>query len=238
MADVAHADEQQLYEGLWWVSGTPDEKLFGALFIGPGGLTLRLKVPKGYANAHMKPLKVVHGTDQHGKPVTIFYSTNVGNFAQGAVTALTYSVGYCFHGAHFAKWAEVIFDEAEVDYQYLQEWIDISGFVSDDSKEHVAAIRYELPEDITFSCSRDFSLTFVPKVTTHWERSEFGSIRQHWSIRLRYKKLQPFKRIRQDLLAIRRFLTLGVGYNVVQNPSFLGRPNPISESVTSDCVMI
>lgn len=223
MPDAPLLEEVQLYEGLWWVPGTPDQKLFGALFIGSDGLTLRLKVPEGYAKATMKPLKVVHGTDQHGKLVTLFYSTNVCNFAQGAVTSLIYSVGYCFHGAHFLKWSEVIFDEAEVDYQYLQDWIDISGFISRDSKGTGAVIQYELPDDLVFSCSNEFTLTFVPKVTTYLERGDFGSIRQQWSIRLRYKKLQPFKRIREDLLAVRRFLTLGVGCNVVQRSLILGQ---------------
>jgi len=217
MAKTSLPESELLYEGVWWVPGTPEQKVYGELSLDPdSGLRLRLKVAEGYARVGWKPLKVVHGTDQHGKPVTLFYATCVNSAEQGAVTAITYSVGYCFHGAHFLKWSEVVFDEVEVEFTYLQDWIDISGFVPTGHKDGESSVHYRLPDDMEFHCSGAFSLVLAARVTTKSERGDFKSIRQRWFMRLKYKKLQPFKQIRRDLMIIRRFLTLGVGKKVAQ----------------------
>jgi len=215
---------RQIYEGQWWVPGAEDGRILGELFMErEHGLHLRLKIPEGYASIGERPIKVIHGLDQHGKPVTLFQSHCSNQEQSGALTIFTYSVGFCFHGVHLSRWGEAQFDEADAEFTYFQDWMNISGFIPEKTKDGEAILHYQLPEDLEFDSGHGFVLKIFATVSTHSERGDFRSIRQRWTLRLKYKQAKPFKRIRRDLRIVRRFLTLGAKRPVEQMNLTLSR---------------
>lgn len=217
MAKNGEEPGRQIYEGQWWVPDDENGRILGELFLGrEQGLHLRLKIPEGYASIGDRPIKVIHGLDQHGKPITLFQSHCSNQVQSGALTIFTYSVGFCFHGAHFLRWAEARFNEADAQFTFLQDWMNISGFIPEKAEDGEAVLHYRLPEDLEFDSGHGFVLKLFATVSTHGERQDFRSIRQSWTLRLKYRQAQPFKRIRRDLRIVRRLLTLGVKRSVDQ----------------------
>lgn len=224
MAKVGADIGQQLYEGRWWVPGFEKEKQIGEFYLGKErGLYLRLRIPQGFADTVRTPIKVIHGLDEHGKPLTLFAAGWAGAKLKGAFTTGIYRVGYCFHGLHITKWAEAAFDEVEIDFTHLQGWMNIYGFISKREKEHESVLHYELPENHEFLIDDELTLRFIVTMTTLHDWKDFASIRQEWSLRLVYRKPQTFKRLTHDIRVVRRFLSLAVGRPVNERRLILRR---------------
>lgn len=220
----ASLDEETICEGQWWVPGFEDQKLLGELVRSrKNRIELRFKIAEGFKSGVQQPLKVVHGLDEHGKPVSLFYAMWAGSSQTSALTKFAYNVGYYFHGLHLKSWADAVFDELESELPHLTSWVAISGFLESDKTNPEAKIRYKLPPDRAFDCGKGFKLVLAARMRSNSSIEGTRSIEEIWFLRLVYSKSQPFKRIRRDYQVIRRLLSLATGESLREEPFVLRR---------------
>ena len=205
-------DEELIYVGQWWVPGFEHQKLIGDLVrTEKRGMQLRFRVAEGFTSGVQQPIKVIHGTDKHGKPVTLFHSMWAGDSQSAALCNFAYRVGYCFHGLHLHSWADAVFDEYETDLEHLSAWVDISGFLQENAPDLEFVIHHRLPADREFDSGKGFKVTLAAHGQAQSSIDGTRSIKESWLLRLVYPEPQNFKRIRRDAHKIRRLLSLAVG---------------------------
>lgn len=216
--------EERICEGQWWVPGCEGDRLIGELFRGEAGeLKLRFLVAGGFVKAGDQLLKIIHGLDEHAKPVTLFYGIWSGSHERAAITGFLYSIGYVFFGEHLNSWEEAVFDEVETELDYLSDWIAVSGFEIIETKVGESSIFHRLPENREFSSGRGFRLILAASSTRTTGAAGLASITEKWCLRLVYENKCAFKQIRDDLRAIRWLLSLGVGRKICEREFILRR---------------
>ena len=87
-------------KSFWWFPDHPETRWFGILSL-ELGLTpeLELFIERLSSTDEVRPLgSVIHGKDEHGKPITLLFVSSSGESISGAVRKWTFQAGYALFG--------------------------------------------------------------------------------------------------------------------------------------------
>lgn len=159
------------YNGIWWLPENPERRISGILSFHPQeGASLELigtfkeefdKIFK------LDTLDIILGVTSNGKEVTLYrcYETKSQINSPGLVNSL-FTPQVIFMGHHFEKEDDIVFDSLSINYSFLEEWTNITGFqckIEWDHENHISRdeVSYKFPEKIEaqingFKISLDF----------------------------------------------------------------------------------
>lgn len=145
-------------KGFWWAPGRPDVRWFGTLTLEPR------RTPKLEVFAEQSgPLedmhefgRVVHGKDEHGRPVTLLCVGWSGSSGSGGVARYTLTAGYALLGIALPDAASFCVNDLCLQMQQLYGWLGITGFkrAARCAGDEVV-IRYRHPDETLFPISGD-----------------------------------------------------------------------------------
>jgi hypothetical protein len=109
--------------GLWWFPENPTEKWVGTLTLAQNsGPKLRVTVPKGFGHRLEACPPVLHGCDQHGKPITLLFTDHHEASGSAVLSHLTFSAGYAVLGIQLREPTEFLVNSLMIESQHLYEW--------------------------------------------------------------------------------------------------------------------
>lgn len=211
------------YSGIWWLPTAPDDapRLHGILIYKPNeGFELEVigsffDISEILLNA--KNPAIIQGTSSDGKNITLYKcfrshvsigSHSIGN--QGTQIS-RYKPSIVFMGAHFDK--EPMFNKLIINYSYLDEWVNISGFdIPAPKTKGEYLIKYKLPEDINITLDENYDLTITHSVrgpNLNMVQKE-SQITQTTHIMIGSKIEIPISVYHDIINMIRNFLSFGV----------------------------
>ncbi len=177
-------------KGEWFLPNTPtNERVFGTLKYDPfSGSTLELFGSFGEMDIiTISPnADIILGITNKSKPITLyrnFVKNNGGrSFVVGDETGVPltiYTVNYILVGAHITSVENMIFDTLISSINYLDEWLEASGFhhlppeeFMEQRKNKKIKIDYTLPKPIEFAINNTLQGKF-DFVTNGWSISVF-----------------------------------------------------------------
>jgi hypothetical protein len=137
------------YQGVWWTEGHSD-KVRGTLsFFGRDRAILNLDNDFPSSGE----VKMVWGITDTGRPITLVgcVKTGVLLFSLTGFSPAKYKVSEVYVGAHFSEKGEITFRTIYVCFNYLSQWVNISGLtyqIKTNEEKHFQGyeITYTLPE--------------------------------------------------------------------------------------------
>ena len=126
-----------------------------------------------------------------------------------------YFANFILKGYHFESEESLQFDTIKSSVQNLDEWLNITGFLHEESLEKLTeksiSLEYKLPEDINFNLHKDFSGKFTFSTTTPtYQSNKHEFITQVVEIELKSNTKISLEEIRKTLTRFQNFLILGV----------------------------
>jgi len=211
------------YNGIWRLPTAPADEpgIHGILRYTPHeGFELEVigsffDLPESLLSPHT-PI-IIQGTSSEGESITLYkcYGSNTSfgsTFFGSHFQTSKYKPLYVFIGAHFGK--EPTFNKLFINYSYLDEWVNISGFdfLSPGDGEEFS-IKYKLPEDVTITLDENYDLTIThsvhgPNLNMVQKKS---CIEQITYIMVSSKDETPIAKYHDLIIKIRNFLSFGVG---------------------------
>jgi hypothetical protein len=154
--------------GLWWLPEKPDEKWVGTLACDEDKSPhLTVTVPKGFQDFQSAPA-VVHGHDQHGKPITLLFPGLPKSRGGMAISQMEFSAGYAVLGLELPNQTDFKINSLILRLQHLFEWGNISGFDRNaPSTVHDIQILYKRPAHQSFTVDADTIVELHPAFSTH-----------------------------------------------------------------------
>ena len=148
-------------KSFWWAPDHEDDRWFGTLTLEPGETPhLELIVERLGPVTDRRPLgSVIHGKDEHGKPITLLFAGSSGESISGAVMKRTCIAGYAMLGIALPCANSFVAHSLRFQVQHLYGWLGISGFDRDQPntlQDHV--VRYHHPDDQWFTISPELEL--------------------------------------------------------------------------------
>lgn len=123
--------EKREIVGQWWLPSNEEDRWTGTLVL-ENGQTPRLNVtiPRGFfrINTEQPPPPVLHGHDDHGKPVTLLFPGWAGSHGTMAMSQHRFSAGYAILGIHLPHATDLHVHKLRFGVQHLNEWLGITGF--------------------------------------------------------------------------------------------------------------
>ncbi len=212
------------YNGKWWLPMDSDNKLplHGILRYKPGeGFELEVigsffDLPELHSN--LANPKIIHGISSDDINITLYLCVRsnvlIGSRSNGphGVQTSRFRPKFVFIGAHFDK--EPVFKNIIVNYSYLDEWVNISGFdIPIPSSTEEFSIKYKRPEDITINLNEDFDLRISYSYEgPNWRMVQTeASIKQKTYIVIESKNETSITKYDDIIVKIRNFLSFGIG---------------------------
>lgn len=154
--------ERRDIPGLWWIPSNPERKWIGKLAVAPNkSPRLRITIPEGHFAKVPELPELLHGCDQHGKPITLLH-VGVGNKSMsGAMTRIKCSAGYALIGIAVSSPQELRAHTLFLRTQYLFDWIARTGFKNESTVQYESKIHHVLPDLLTFDVSPDLKLKII-----------------------------------------------------------------------------
>ena len=157
-------------KSFWWAPDRADVRWFGTLTLESGETpSLELIVERGDPFTDRRPLgPVIHGKDEHGKPITLIFVGSCGETMSGAVLKRTFSAGYALLGIALPCANSFVAHSLRFQVQHLYGWLGRSGFDPKVAESAgTFAVRYQRPEDEWFSITSDLELGVHGTYKTH-----------------------------------------------------------------------
>jgi len=167
--------EKQEVLGQWWLPANPEQRWVGTLKLAPGeSPNLAVIVPQGYFQLCEPPRPpVLHGYDEHGKPVTLLFPSCPSTSGAAALSQMRFSAGYAVMGIHLSGAEEFLVSSLSLGLQHLHEWSGLSGFVHSHPNTALEShVHYRSPEPQRFSITPDLSLEIGAAASGHTSWSE------------------------------------------------------------------
>lgn len=158
------------YNGIWWLPLEDSKQHHGILRYTPNeGFELEIfgsfiqlqELLHGSQN-----LEIIQGTSSDGKYITLYkcFKSNASfgspSIGSQGIRSTKYKPSRIFIGAHFNK--EPAFKTIIVNYSYLDEWVNISGFeIPMPSEDKELLIKYKMPRDITMALDENYDLAIT-----------------------------------------------------------------------------
>lgn len=210
--------EVRIVKGAWWDSTTPEKRCAGELHLGEnGGIKLVLESIALHASTEVEALaekmesRTYHGHDQHGHPWTLLGCVGGGTSKSAAFVKRERSVVHAVRGVLRACPDEVIFDEVQLDFTDLQEWL-CTPFLEEKHPREGGKIVVEHPPETerVIRLQRGFSL-----VLRTWigGGSNAAGLRFNCqqALELRFDSPVSLRALRGMVLDLQWFLTLARG---------------------------
>jgi len=151
--------EEFEYVGKWWLPEKPDKKVSGKLMFHPAeGFKLELvglREEFQDFDKQLQPIILGVTLDDKIKSITLYNCSNDGaktiTRENCELLSLLFYTDVAFIGAHFQKPEDIKFKILYVDYLYLDEWVNISGFTINPQNLFNAdeiVIKYKKPDPI------------------------------------------------------------------------------------------
>ena len=162
--------EELEIKGLWWLPEKSNLKLPGILTFSPyKGFFLEVQgsfKEIGEMHKFLTP-DIILGFSHQGKNITLykcFETSHKGHFPE--IPESIFSVNVGFIGVHFTQLSEIKFKKVSVRYNYLDEWLNISGFnITNNPKEKSAEIRYKLPAPVEVNLKNGLKILLEVKAS-------------------------------------------------------------------------
>src|SRR6266480_5226712 len=177
--------QKQTFEGKWWVHGREQPPLFGILTFNPAkelklvaknptSLGLNEVVSSSAAGRHFLISPVLHGQDQHGRPISLFgcgasshgVSSGLETFEISAIAALA--------GEEFPDWRSAKFLTVDVHFTLLHEWLNEYSLEHTKTVDGRPAVALGASHEAwTYELNDRDKLRFDRDITTHQSFSEY-----------------------------------------------------------------
>lgn len=150
--------------GQWWLPSAPEEKWVGTLTLEPNkAAALLVTIPKGFQFMEAKAPPIIHGHDEHGRPVTLLFPGWPRPTATMVMSQVEFNTGYAVLGIHLAAASELRLNVLTLQTQHLYHWLGITGF---QRKARDPAVTYRIdycrPDDQCFQITPDLSIEIHP----------------------------------------------------------------------------
>lgn len=163
-------------QGLWWAPDRPEERWIGTLRLAAKKTPrLRITIPRGHGYSTDRDIPLLHGCDEHGKPITLFFTGFSGSTAAGELTNVTYSAGHAILGIHLRATEDLVASSFRINAQHLFDWIARTGFQKTQSKYPESEVRFKLPEPIEYDVSEGLKIA-IRASSYHKSADRLGSI--------------------------------------------------------------
>ncbi len=161
--------ERRDIPGLWWLPSNPERQWTGKLRLAPKkSPRLSFTVPEGlYGNLPVIP-ELLHGCDEHGKPITLLHTSRNSQSMSGATARFKCSAGYALLGIHIAKPEEFKAHKLTLRVQYLFDWLNRTGFKRQETVKYESKIQHVLPDDLTFEVNPELKLKIASSSHYHF----------------------------------------------------------------------
>lgn len=200
------------YSGLWYVEGIEEQIPGGIQLNDDGSSELNLFGAEQLISLlHEDKIEIINGfADQ--KYFTLLNCWKRG-FTAGRGISIKFKPEVTFIGAHFPKKEDIKFSNIYIEYSYLSDWVDISGFQIEHSNGlEEWKINYKLPAKIDIANLNDLNISISPSFNT----SDFPlvlkefSITQKYSIAIEATEEKPFDNFLNLIFEIRDFLSFAI----------------------------
>ena len=154
--------QKRTIAGIWWLPESPDERSMGDLKLAPDkSPELKLTVESSSSLKEARYPNVLHGCNQHGKPITLFHLGRHNASLSSAITKLRYSAGYALLGVRLASRNELRAGVLRFHMQHLFEWVARSAFQDQTVGWTEGTIKYVCPEPVSAAAGSDLTLKIV-----------------------------------------------------------------------------
>lgn len=201
-------------EGKWWLPEDQDTKLTGTLKFDPiNGTRLEL-------NGYFEKVGSLPSADSYmilgrlsDKDVTVFdcKQYEVHSSANG-LTKSIFRADILFMGHHFDTVEDINFSNLTIEYKFLQEWIEKSGFDVNRkiNSNNPCFIQYKFPERIILDLD-NFKIEIYHGINISETGNFEMNLKQKAFIEIILNKPTPFFELRDDVCYhIQNFLSLGI----------------------------
>ena len=157
-------------KSFWWSPDRPETRWFGTLTLGPDQTPeLELIVERQDPAEQALPLgRVIHGKDEHGKPITLLFVGSPGQSTSGAVLKLNLSAGYAIIGVALPNAESFVANSLRFQVQHLHGWLGRSGFEKNAGENNYTfAVNFRHKEDEWFAITADLELAIHNTFETH-----------------------------------------------------------------------
>ena len=207
------------YPGYWWTTNNKDNRIYGTLkYSESSGISLSLigsfadKLEDIFGDTYDN-LKIIHGFITDGKNVTLLDSFRTKNSLGGLPTSI-YSSDMVVIGKHYNSKEDIITNELDVNYKYLNEWIGIPIFKGDNQLQSTKQfiLTYSIPENHPVKINNtNLSLKF--KINTNSKKSTSISLKQIATINFSNEDGIQLDECMNLIHSFGNFLTLCTGKN-------------------------
>ncbi len=149
-------------KSFWWSPNHPERKWFGTLTYGPEQspeLELIIERQNPVDDRTLPLGNVIHGKDEHGKPITLLFAGSSGDHVSGAVLKRRFDAGYALIGIDVPNAESFLANTLRFQLQHLYGWLGRSGFERNvDEKHRAFVVKFQQQEAEWFSISPDLEL--------------------------------------------------------------------------------
>jgi hypothetical protein len=196
--------------GLWWVPPNVQEKWVGTLTLGVGDSpNLNVTVPIGFGFNPPQVGEVLHGCNQHGKPITLLYPGRQNLTSTTALSFLTYHAGFAIVGIELNSRDDFRINTLRLDVQHFYDWVGTSGFSTRKGCAEAFVIEHRLPPIKSFRVDDDLSVRILTEFHAQNGRKD-RTVRENTLLEFKSEKGFDFAQWREILNAVRGFLHFGV----------------------------
>lgn len=207
-------------EGNWWIPSNPAVKWHGVLVLeGAKMATLRLiEYGKSFLQSDINRLptsrKIIHGITKDGKAVTLLKCFSSQRHQSFGSQEIHFDVKNAIFGHHFEE-ADLMFDEIQVEFDYLDDWITYSRFeakdMTDQGEQKEIRIRLNQDHQIQFQVSDYAESQFYIGYRSNYSAFKF-TIESRANLQITYQQEQPLEVILKDIKRWEWFLTLATAH--------------------------
>lgn len=203
--------EKREIKGFWWTPDKPEYRVFGILTLELGeGAQLVTFAEGGFTAEAFDPNnQVIHGQDEHAKPVTLLFVMPPRPTISGGLMQRSFHVGYVVFGIALPDSSSFIAHELQLWIQHFHGWAGTTGFVDDSELKEETTIRYRHPDEVYYRISDDLEVGIgVSMHAQHglWDRG----IKENAWISFRSKAGFSFHRSFKLLDAVRLLLHFAI----------------------------
>ena len=164
--------------GMWWLPDRVEKQVPGILkFNQTTGAELHLiisfkNIEEIFKTSHHE---IILGNTSKGN-VTLYrcFETHTTIRSHG-FSSTRYQAKVAFIGAHFLKAEDIKFKRIKVDYQYLYQWVGLSGIIIDDKKEDGWFIGHKQIEPIKMKVSDEYEI-IIDTCAKYSAKTKLGKI--------------------------------------------------------------
>jgi len=156
-------------KGQWWLPNEPEKAVSGTLRYthGDGAVLELIGSFTGGGEMHKisMPL-IILGTSLNGKDISLHGCLPISvQTSYPGLSTSSYFANMVFVGAHLQKTEDIRFRSMNIRFSHFDEWVNMSGFKIERSKEEDVVIRYRRPDDIRVAVGGGYTISITTTAT-------------------------------------------------------------------------